>query len=512
MAYAYWKLNKHEEPAVFDLYFRKCPFGGEFAVFAGLQAAVEFLSSYKFSQDEIAYLRHSLPHADPGFFSWLDSVDCSGIKVFALREGSVCFPQVPLLRVEGPLAICQLLETTLLNLINYSSLVCTNAARYRLAAGATKRMLEFGLRRAQGPDGAMTASRYCYMGGFDATSNVKAGQMFDIAIAGTHAHAFVCSFSGLDDLKSHVIKHAETGDLVDLVALARSYREKLHLSATPNDGEFAAFLGYAICFPDAFLALVDTYNTLKSGVPNFLAVALALRDCGYAAKGVRLDSGDIAYLSKETRKLFCAAAEQFSEPSFHNLAIAASNEISEATLLSLNQQGHEVTTFGIGTHLVTCAGQTALGCVYKLVELNGIPRLKLSQDLSKVTIPGRKEAFRLLDSVGMPILDLLVPVGDAPPSPGGRQMCRHPFLETKRAIVVPSGVVPLHTLVWDGHLVSCLPTLEETRTFVKSEIGSLREDHIRFLNPTPYKVSVTQSLYESLHNLWFSEAPLEEIK
>jgi nicotinate phosphoribosyltransferase len=182
-AYAYWKLGKHEEPAVFDLYFRKCPFGGEFAVFAGLQSALEFLSTYKFSQDEIDYLRQNLPHADPSFFSWLDSVDCSSVKVYAMKEGSVCFPSVPLLRVEGPLAICQLLETTLLNLINFSSLVCTNAARYRLAAGPTKRMLEFGLRRAQGPDGAMTASRYCYMGGFDATSNVKAGQMFDIAIA-----------------------------------------------------------------------------------------------------------------------------------------------------------------------------------------------------------------------------------------------------------------------------------------------------------------------------------------
>lgn len=161
---------------------------------------------------------------------------------------------------------------------------------------------------------------------------------------------------------------------------------------------------------------------------------------------------------------------------------------------------------------MTCAGQTALGCVYKLVELNGSPRLKLSQDLSKVTIPGRKEAFRLLDSSGMPVLDLLVPVGETAPAPGARQMCRHPFLETKRAIVVPSKVIPLHHLVWDGKLVAPLPSLEESRAFVQQEIRSLREDHIRFMNPTPYKVSVTQSLYELLHRIWFEEAPLEEIK
>lgn len=182
-AYAYWKLQKHEDASVFDLYFRKCPFGGEFTVFAGLQSSIDFLQSYKFSKEDIDYLRRTLPHADDAFFSWLASVDCSVVKVWAMKEGSVCFPSIPLLRVEGPLAVCQLLETTLLNLINYSSLVCTNAARYRLAAGPNKRMLEFGLRRAQGPDGAMTASRYCYMGGFDATSNVKAGQMFDIGVA-----------------------------------------------------------------------------------------------------------------------------------------------------------------------------------------------------------------------------------------------------------------------------------------------------------------------------------------
>lgn len=510
-AYAYWKLGKHEDESVFDLFFRRNPFGGEFVVFAGLSAAVDFLANFKFDSLDLEYLRRVMTDGgvdiDASFFDWLATVDLSKVKVWAVAEGTTVFPHVPLLRVEGPLAICQLLETTLLNLINYASLITTNAVRYRLAAGPNKKLLEFGLRRAQGPDGAMSASRYSFLGGFDATSNVQASRAFEIGVRGTHAHAFVSSFRSLDDLKLRTLKSMKTGETVDVVDLALKYQAELQTGET-NEGELAAFLGYAISWPNSFLALVDTYNTLSSGVPNFCAVALALFDLGYKPVGVRLDSGDLAYLSIEARAYFKKIGERFNVESFEKLSITASNEINEKTLLSLNQQGHEVDTFGIGTNLVTCHNQTALGGVYKLVMINGSPRLKLSQELSKVTIPGRKEAYRLFDATGHPILDIMVEVGSDVPKVGDRIMCRHPFQENKRANVVPSAIIPLHNLIWDGKLIVESDSSETIRKRVKDGIASLRGDIIRFMNPTPYKVSVSTGLYETFHALWLQETPV----
>jgi nicotinate phosphoribosyltransferase len=514
-AYAYWKLGKENDAAVFDLFFRKPPFGGEFVVFGGLGAAFDFLQHFTFDELDISYLKRIMNdgghEVDPAFFDWLSKASLKDVKVWAIPEGTPVFPHVPLMRVEGPLAVCQLLETTLLNLVNFASLITTNAVRYRLAAGPTKTLLEFGLRRAQGPDGAMSAARYSYLGGFDATSNVQASRAFEIGVKGTHAHAFVSSFRNLSDLRIRTLKHAKTGKDVDIVELALKYRQELaHEEA--NEGELAAFLGYAISWPNSFLALVDTYNTLTSGVPNFCAVALALIELGYRPVGVRLDSGDLAYLSKETREMFKKVGSQFKLDSFQRLSITASNEINESTLLSLNQQGHEVDTFGIGTNLVTCQNQTALGGVYKLVMINGSPRLKLSQELSKVTIPGRKEAYRLLDSHGHPILDLMTEVGSPAPKIGERIMCRHPFQETKRAVVVPSKVIALHNLVWDGELKVEVDSSIAIRERVREGIASLRPDHIRFMNPTPYKVSVSSSLYDTFHDLWLNETPVSTIQ
>lgn len=484
-------------------------------MFAGLSAALEYLSAFKFDAVDIDYLKGVMidggQDIDAKFFEWLAQANLTKVKVWAVPEGTPVFPHVPLLRVEGPLAICQLLETTLLNLVNFASLITTNAVRYRLAAGPTKKLLEFGLRRAQGPDGAMSASRYSYLGGFDATSNVQASRAFDISVRGTHAHAFVSSFRGLSDLRSGNLKNLKTGEVVDLAELALKYREKLNVPES-NEGELAAFLGYAVSWPNSFLALVDTYNTLTSGVPNFCAVALALMELGYSPVGVRLDSGDLAYLSTETRAYFKAVGAKFGIENFAQLSITASNEINEATLLSLNQQGHEVDTFGIGTNLVTCQNQTALGGVYKLVMINGSPRLKLSQELSKVTIPGRKEAFRLMDSAGHPILDLMIEAGTPAPRVGERVLCRHPFQENKRAFVVPSAVVPLHHLVWDGKQLAQTDSNEAIRTRIREGMSSLRPDHIRFLNPTPYKVSVSASLYDTFHALWLAETPVSCIQ
>ena len=471
--------------------------------------ALRYLDSFSFSGEQIDYLRSVMSQPEPEFFAWLRSVDCSQIKVYAVREGSVVFPRMPLLRVEGPLAVVQLLETTLLNLVNYPSLVATNAARFRIAAGSEKVLLEFGLRRAQGPDGGLSASRYSCIGGFNATSNVLAGKLFGIAVRGTHAHAFVSSFSGLEDLKDHTILDPQS-KRHDLAAAVHGYRKDLNFTKT-NEGELAAFIAYAQAFPKSFLALVDTYDTLKSGVPNFLCVALALDRIGYKPVGVRLDSGDLSYLSKETRRMFRWVSERCSVD-FARLTITASNEINEQTLLSLSQQGHDIDMFGIGTHLVTCEAQPSLGCVYKLVEVNGRPRIKLSEDVSKMTIPGRKEAYRLAGANGQPLLDLLIRSGEEPPQPGKRVLCRHPFDETKRAHVTPDRVFPLHQRVWDGRLLGSFPTLEQVRADCLQQIASLRQDHVRPLNPTPYKVSVSSSLYDFTRALWSQEASIGEIR
>eukprot|EP00005_Dracoamoeba_jomungandri_P001969 CAMPEP_0174261366 /NCGR_PEP_ID=MMETSP0439-20130205/11384_1 /TAXON_ID=0 /ORGANISM="Stereomyxa ramosa, Strain Chinc5" /LENGTH=525 /DNA_ID=CAMNT_0015345827 /DNA_START=222 /DNA_END=1799 /DNA_ORIENTATION=+ len=512
MAYAYWASGRHEDPAVFDLFFRKSPFGGEFTIFAGLEEVIRFVSTFKFRKRDINQVKKTLVGCDEGFFDWLATVDCSKIKVYAVREGTVVFPRIPMIRVEGPLAIAQLLETTLLTLVNFPSLVATNAARHRLAAGPDKVLLEFGLRRAQGPDGAVSASRYTYIGGCDGTSNVLAGLLFGMPIKGTHAHSFVSSFVNESDItgERRFLVDKNTGEDRDIFKLAMQCRQELHFTET-NAGELAAFVAYARAFPDGFLALVDTYDTLKSGVPNFLSVAYALHKMGYKAVGIRLDSGDLAYLSRKTRALFKKTGEAVNIDYFENFSIAASNDINEHTLISLNQQGHQIDIFGIGTNLVTCQSQPALGCVYKLVEVNGLPRIKISQEISKVTVPGKKDVFRLYGQHGPPIVDIMVLCGSAAPQVAKRLLCKHPFDSKKRAYVSPTKVEQLNVLFWDGKLCEELPSIEEVRAYVQDQISGMRKDHLRLLNPTPYKVSVTSELYTFIQELWQEEAPIPDI-
>jgi nicotinate phosphoribosyltransferase len=530
MAYAYWKAGRHNEHSVFDMFFRKNPFKGEFTIFAGLENVLRFLESFEFTSEHLEYLRAQMPHCEPEFFEYLGSMDASELRVYGVAEGTVVFPRIPLLRIEGPLAVCQMIETTVLNLCNFASLMTTNAARFRLAAGPDKILLEFGLRRAQGPDGAMSATRYSYMGGFDGTANVLAGMTYGVPIKGTHAHSFVTSYSSLDELSSREI------DGVDIVAMALANRRKMGYTGL-NNGELAAFIAYAQAFPHGFLALVDTYDTLGSGVPNFICVAAALVELGQKPLGIRLDSGDLAYLSKEARKMLVAADEVLGTE-LAKCTIVASNDINEPVLHSLNDQGHDIDTFGIGTNLVTCQAQPALGMVYKLVEINGKPRIKLSQEITKVTIPGAKEAYRLIGAEGVPLLDLLVRVGESPPQPGRRLLCRHPFDERKRVYVTAAHVIPLLNVVWRGskadasdaaetdaarlvavaarahgeaHLRARAPSVEVLRQFVRDQMQLIRADHLRHLNPTPYKVSVTSELYHFIHDLWMREVPVPEL-
>ncbi|KAG4073559.1 hypothetical protein HA402_000783 [Bradysia odoriphaga] len=624
MAYAYWKSGKTDDSSVFDLYFRKNPFEGEFTIFAGLDECLKFIDNFRYSDDDIEYLRQTLPEGiEAAFFDYLSQLTAKEVTVHAIEEGSVVFPRVPIIRVEGPLIIVQLLETTLLTLVNYASLMATNAARYRMVAGKHIKLLEFGLRRAQGPDGGLSASKYSYIGGFDGTSNVLAGKLFNIPVKGTHAHAYITSFSGFAELKTRNIKHKEHGTLRDLLELAIGHRKSLSQTMEisteeSSEGELAAMVSFAIAFPDGFMALVDTYDvkssepttsaindpsthatngivntnglnvpienakvdensncehasnnenpfnsctesrvngefsfnivdgdnddvnkmddgtvhkcqcnkmlsthtkllktvgkSFRSGLLNFCAVALALNDQGYRALGIRIDSGDLAYLSCLARETFEKVAVKFKIPWFNTLTIVASNDINEETILSLNEQGHKIDCFGIGTHLVTCQRQPALGCVYKLVEINGQARIKLSQDVEKVTMPGNKNAYRLYSADGHALIDLLQKDSEDAPKVGQKVLCRHPFQESKRAYVIPSRVEPLYKVYWkEGRLTQPRATLEQTRDKVKRSLEMLRSDHKRNLNPTPYKVAVSDDLYSFIHDLWLQNAPIGEL-
>ncbi|XP_057331269.1 nicotinate phosphoribosyltransferase isoform X1 [Microplitis mediator] len=596
MAYAYWKCGKMNDYTTFDLFFRKNPFRGEFAIFAGLGECLKFMKKFKYSESDIEYLKTTMsPSIEPEFFEYLKGLTPKDVTLYAIEEGSAVFPRVPLIRVEGPLIMVQLLETTLLTLVNYASLMATNAARYRMAAGNNVSLLEFGLRRAQGPDGGLSASKYSYIGGFDGTSNVLAGKLYDIPVRGTHAHAYINSFAGIDELKLRTLVHKETGEEVDLLKLSCKFRQQIAsdlgaLVMEASDSELAALVGFAIAFPDGFMALVDTYDVksikssferqsrinnqnnkykdddnnindrndstinnelhkngystpphnqqetshclnktptysidlfkpgelgelcVRSGLLNFCAVALALSELGYRAVGIRIDSGDLAYLSQAARDTFVKLSERFKLPWFAKMTIVASNDINEETIMSLNEQNHQIDCFGVGTHLVTCQRQPALGCVYKMVEINNHPRIKLSQEVDKITIPGRKNAYRLYGADSHALIDLLQRCDEPPPQVGTRVLCRHPFQESKRAYVIPTRVETLHKVYWkDGKIVNPLPSLQDIRNRVSESLKTLRTDHKRSLNPTPYKVAVSDDLYTFIHDLWVQNAPIGEL-
>jgi len=469
------------------------------------------LISFFFNKD-VDYLRTVLPqYVENEFYEYLLNLKLDDVDIYALPEGSLAFPRVPLIIVEGPLIKAQLLETTLLVLVNYASLITTNAARFRFAAGDKKNLLEFGLRRAQGPDGGVTASKYSYIGGFDGTSNVLAGKLFGIPVRGTNAHAFITSYHSLDELPVQELKVKGEERTVNLVELSQKYLNEIKpVKSNCNIGELASFIAYALAFPDHFLVLVDTYNVIKSGIVNFCAVALALNDAGYQAIGVRLDSGDLSYLSIITRNLFKEIGSKYKLNWFENLNIVASNDINENVLHSLNIEGNEIDTFGIGTHLVTCQKQPALGCVYKLVQVNGEPCVKLSQDLEKATFPSRKRAYRLFDKNECPVFDVMLKYDEEPPRAGVEFKCRHP-VNPHKAAFIPYKVKSLHQLVWShGEVkVENRKTLPQVRDYVTNQMKSLRSDHKRLLNPTPYKVSVSEELYKLIHELWEKNQPVE---
>ncbi|XP_028405205.1 nicotinate phosphoribosyltransferase-like [Dendronephthya gigantea] len=501
MVYGYWKAGKQNDNATFDLYFRKNPFHGEFTIFAGLQECLHYIENFKITDEDVAYLRTVFPDTtEEEFYTFFKQLNTSEVTVMAVKEGSVVFPKEPLLVISGPLAVTQLMETTLLTLVNYASLVATNAARFRLAAGPGKTLLEFGLRRAQGPNGGLSASKYSYLGGFDGTSNVMAGMLYGVPIKGTHAHSFVSSFNPSEEKQIGKLQPADKSKPPrDFYPETVKWLKKIApvlkvVQSETNDGERVGFCAYATAFPTSFLALVDTYNVLRSGLPNFCAVALTLYDFGYKALGIRLDSGDLAYLSQEVRKRLKMVAEEFDAPWLKKTTIVASNDINEDTLLSLNQQ------------------LSGGWCVFKLIEISGSPRMKLSEDVEKVSIPGKKNLYRLYGHDGKALVDLMTKSREEMPGVGSRILCRHPVLENKRAWVSPSKIEDLYKVYWkDGKIQESIPSISESREHVQQSLDSFRGDHLRVLNPTPYKVSVSDNLYEFMHKLWLESAPIGEL-
>ncbi|XP_067416180.1 nicotinate phosphoribosyltransferase isoform X2 [Emydura macquarii macquarii] len=508
MAYGYWRAGRQREPAAFELFFRRCPFQGGFALSAGLGECLAFLRAFRLRGPDIEYLRTVLPSTtEEAFFDYLRTVDASEVTVSSVLEGSVVFARVPLLQVKGPLLVVQLLETTLLCLVNYASLVATNAARFRMLAGPDKKLIELGLRRAQGPDGGLSASKYSYIGGFDCTSNILAGKLFGIPVGGTVAHSYIMSFTSLEQVQPRSLKPLDGDEPVDFLPLAESWLGQVcQLLRVPPDkahrGELAAFVSYAIAFPHDFQGLVDTYCVMGSGIPNFCAVALALNQLGYRALGIRVDSGDLGEQAREIRQVLRTCSAEFQIPWFATIPIAVSGDVSERSLEALMQEGNEINMIGIGTNLVTCPLQPSLGCVYKLVMVNGCPKLKLTEDEEKMTIPGSKVVYRLWDAAGLAFMDLLALEEECPPG-AGQEVAVHLLGRREEARrVTPAAVEILHrTYFQDGQVCQALPSLLEIKSHAQASLSMLSPAHTRFQDPEPYQVAVTEKLHFLLNGL-----------
>lgn len=454
MAYGYWKHKMAEREAVFHLFFRRKPFKGSFAIAAGLQPAVEYIESFRFDESDLAYLESfkgsdGRPQFEKGFLDYLKKFKFT-CDLDAMPEGTPVFPYQPLVRVKGPLIQAQLLESVLLNLINFQSLIATKAARITWAARPDP-VIEFGLRRAQGIDGAISASRAAFIGGCESTSHVLAGKLYGIPVKGTHAHSWIMAF----------------------------------------DNEVESFRAFAEALPHGCIFLIDTYNTLR-GVEHAIEIAREMKKRGKEILGVRLDSGDLAQLSMEIRK-------KLDEAGFSHAKIMASNELDEETISDLKHQGTKVTIWGVGTHLVTGKDQPALDGVYKLSAIQDKKgkweyKLKISETLAKVTDPGILQVRRFSDREGY-IADMIYDASSPPkeasilidpldPSQSERMKGGEKFKD----LLVP--------ILRRGKSVYTHPSLQEIQKYSKEELDRFPQTIRRFLNPAPYFVGLEKSLYD----------------
>lgn len=460
MAYGYWHAGRAAREAAFHLYFRTAPFAGGYAVACGLDAAADYLAGFRFTPDDLAYLAELRGADDRALFPapFLDYLATLrlAVDVDMVAEGELVFANVPLVRVRGPVLHAQLVETALLTHVGFPTLVATKAAR---VAGAARgdAVLEFGLRRAQGPDGGLTASRAAYVGGCAATSNVLAGRRFGIPVRGTHAHSWVMSF----------------------------------------DTEPEAFAAYAAALPGNCVFLVDTYDTLE-GVRHAVRAGEALRAGGHRLLGVRLDSGDLAYLSREARRLL-------DDAGFVEARVLASNDLDEHLIESLKLQGAAIAMWGVGTRLVTAADQPALGCVYKLTALRDAPedggawrpRVKVSEQAAKTTVPGVLQPRRYRDAAGAPAGDMLVDEL-APPAAGAAATMVDPLDPTRRkrfAAGAPYDEL-LGPVFRAGERVRAAVPVAAARERARAAVGALHEGVRRLVNPHRYPVGLERGLYD----------------
>lgn len=454
MAHGYWKCDRAERESVFHLFFRKAPFGSGFTLAAGLDSVIDFLNTFRFGADDVEFLgglsgNDGKPLFEPGFLDYLSTLKLT-CDVDAIPEGTVVFPHEPLLRVRGPILQCQLLETALLNILNFQTLIATKAARVCLAARGEP-VLEFGLRRAQGVDGALAASRAAYLGGCTATSNVLAGKRYGIPVRGTHAHSWVMSF----------------------------------------DDEREAFLAYAKAMPNNCVFLVDTYDTLE-GVRHAVEMGRWLRERGHELVGIRLDSGDLAWLSLEARRLL-------DEGGFPKAVIVASNDLDERIIASLKEQGAQINVWGVGTKLITAYDQPALGGVYKLGAIRAddggwVYKVKLSEQVAKVSNPGIQQVRRFrseTEFLGDAIYDVetVVPGPMTIVDPMDATRRKHfPEHATFEDLLVP--------VFRRGNCVYAKPELEQSRGRALTQLGLFHAGVKRLINPHLYPVGLEDSLHQ----------------
>lgn len=452
MAEVYWRENEHQKRAIFEVYFRKLPFDNGYAVFAGLERVVHYLQEFKFSQTDIQYLREEGYQDD--FLTFLATIRFTG-KLRSVREGEVVFANEPLMVIEASLVEAQLIETAILNIVNYQTLIATKASRLKNIIG-NQTAMEFGTRRAQEMDAAIWGTRAAYLAGFDATSNVRAGKLFGIPIAGTHAHSMV-----------------------------QVYRD-----------EYVAFKKYAKTHRDCVF-LVDTYDTLKSGVPTAIKVANDMKE-SINFVGIRLDSGDLAYLSKEARKML-------DEAGFKQTKIYASNDLDEETILSLKREGACIDVWGIGTKLITAYTQPALGAVYKLVQIEDdgqmVDTIKISSNPDKISNPGNKQMWRIINKeTGIAEGDYITLHNEVLPKNAIRLV--HPLHSHMMKTIKSFEVIQLQIEVMvNGELVYDLPTLDNNRKYAKESLALFWEEYRRLLNPPIYPVTLSDACWDNKRQL-----------
>lgn len=448
--------NKEQTRVVFDCYYRTAPNGAQFAITAGLEQFIDYIKCFKFTESDIEYLR-SKELFNEEFLSYLQNFKFTG-DIYAMPEGTIAFPNTPIVTIVAPVIEAQLIETMLLLSINHQSLIATKANRIvRAAKGRT--VLEFGARRAQGGDGAVLGARAAYIGGVHGTATALTDKLYKVPASGTMAHSFIQFY---------------------------------------ND-EYEAFKTYVQHNPDNSTLLVDTYNVLESGVPNAIRVAKeVLEPMGKRLKGIRLDSGDLAYLSKEARKMLDNAG-------LHDCKIVASNSLDEETISNLLSQGAQLDIFGVGERLITSKSAPVFGGVYKLmaVEENGVfvPRIKISENIEKITNPGYKEVWRLYDNnTNKAIADVLTLHGEVIDE--SNYEIFHPIHTWKRKKLTNFTAKKLQVPVFiNGQCVYETPSLEDIRTHCQNELNSMWEEVTRFINPQEYYVDLSQQLWDLKHKL-----------